>query len=170
MFRHYRQSIWNMLVWLISVSYCSVAVWPDVAGSTKCILMFLCVTWHRHWYIWLLYVADGYVAYCSVAVWPAVAGSTKCVLMFLCVTWHRHWYIWLLYVFLSWCNWYDVTVTTWQQTTRNTNTKYSTQHFKIKWLLCDKFQNSSLLEVRYCSVHAAQSFCRSWYSFTWSSK
>ena len=97
-FGHYRQSIWNMLAWLMSVSYCSVVVWPAVAGSTKCVLMFLCVTWHRHWYIWLLYVADGYVAYCSVAVWPAVAGSTKCVLMFLCVTWHRHWYIWLLYV------------------------------------------------------------------------
>ena len=181
MFWHYRQYIWTVsLVWTVAVwpavagstncilmflcvtwhrhwyiwllyiadsciEYCSVAVWPAVAGSTKCILMFLYVTWH--WYIWLLYVADSYVVYCSVVVWPAVADSTKGVLMFLCVTWHWHWYIWLLCVFLSWCNWY-VAVTTWQQTTRNTNTKYSTQQFKIKWILCDKFQNSSLLEVR----------------------
>ena len=55
-FGHNRQFISNMLVWLMAVSYCNVAVWPAVAGSTKCILMFLCVTWHRHLYIWLLYL------------------------------------------------------------------------------------------------------------------
>ena len=98
MFGHYIQSIRTLLVWFIFVSYCSVAVWPAVAGSTKCILMFLCVTWHRQWYIWQLYIDDIYVAYCSVAVWPAVPDSTKCILIFLCVTWHRQWYIWLLYV------------------------------------------------------------------------
>ena len=102
MFGRYRQSIWTVLVWLWSVSYCSVAVLPAVAGSTDCILMFLCVTWHTHWYIWLLYVADGYVAYCSVAVWPAVAGSTDCILMFLYVTWHTHTLIYMAAVYCWW--------------------------------------------------------------------
>jgi hypothetical protein len=40
---------WWLCSILISVSYYSVAVWPALAGCTKCILMFLCVTWHRHW-------------------------------------------------------------------------------------------------------------------------
>jgi len=84
-----------------------MVVWPAVVSSTKYTLMFLCVTWHSHWYIKLLYVADSYVAYCSVVVWRAVAGSTKCILMILCVKWHSHWYIKLLCVadsYVAYCS------------------------------------------------------------------
>ena len=65
---------------LILVRYCSVAVWPAVPGSTKCILMFLCVTWHRHWYIWLLYVADIYVAYSTTLCHLLISCSTEVTL------------------------------------------------------------------------------------------
>ena len=64
MFGRYRQSIWTVLVWLWSVSYCSVAVWPAVAGSTDCILMFLCVTWHIHTLIYMAAVCCWWL--CSI--------------------------------------------------------------------------------------------------------
>ena len=68
MFGHYRESIWTELVWLVSLFYCSVAVWPAVAGSTKCILKFLFVTWHRHWYIYIYIYRYVCVCVCVAAV------------------------------------------------------------------------------------------------------
>jgi len=47
------------------------AVWPAVAGSTKCIRMFLCVTWHRHWYTWfcMLLLAMQHIQQLCINCW-----------------------------------------------------------------------------------------------------
>jgi len=80
MFVRYRQSVWTLLVWLRSVNSCSVVEWSAAAGHTKCILMFLWVTWQRHWYIWLLHVADGYVAYSTFLYQLLVSCSSEITL------------------------------------------------------------------------------------------